>query len=65
MLRIFVDSGSSIKQNEKEVTLKKGESKSLSVTISPEDATLTRVYWFSTDENIVSVDENGKITGLF
>lgn len=51
-----------VKQNEKEVTLKKGESKSLSVTVSPEDATLTRVYWFSTDENIVSVDENGVIS---
>ena len=51
-----------VKQNEKEVSLKKGETKSLSVTISPDDATLTEVYWFTTDENIVSVDENGVIS---
>ncbi len=51
-----------VKQNEKEVSLKIGESKTLSVTVSPDDATLTKVYWFSTDENIVIVDENGVIT---
>ena len=51
-----------VKQNEKEAALKIGESKALSVTVSPDDATLTKVYWFSTDENIVTVDENGVIT---
>ncbi len=50
-----------VKQNEKEITLKIGESKTLCVTVSPDDATLTKVYWFSTDENIVTVDENGVV----
>ena len=51
-----------VKQQEKEATLKKGETKELKAVISPDDATLTKVYWFTTDESIVSVDENGKIT---
>lgn len=53
-----------VKQNEKDITLKKGESRTLGITISPDDATLTRVYWFSTDENIVTVDENGVINAI-
>ncbi len=53
-----------VKQNEKEVTLKRGEKKTLGVTVSPDDATLTKVYWFSSDESIVTVDENGEITAV-
>ena len=51
-----------VKVNEKEINLKKGETFSQSVTFSPDDATLTKLYWFSTDENIAVVDENGVIT---
>lgn len=51
-----------VKQNEKEISLKKGDEKALSVTVSPDDATLKQVYWFTTDENIASVDENGVVT---
>lgn len=53
-----------IKQNEKEISLKKGETKELSVTISPDDATLTDIYWFTTDANIVTVDENGVVEAI-
>lgn len=54
----------SVKLSEKELTLSVGESKITEAVISPADATLTDVYWFTTDENIVKVDENGNITAL-
>lgn len=53
-----------VKQNEKEISLKKGESKELSVKISPDEATLTDVYWFTTDDSIALVDENGVVTAV-
>lgn len=54
----------SVKVKEKEINLKKGETKSAEVTFSPENATVTKLYWFSSDENIASVDENGVITAI-
>lgn len=51
-----------VKQTQKEISLKKGETKALSVKISPDDATLTEVFWFTTDENVALVDENGVVT---
>ena len=53
-----------VKQNEKEISLKKGDSKELFVKISPDDATLTDVFWFTTDESIAAVDENGVVTAV-
>ena len=53
----------SVKLSEKEVTLKAGEELTLEPTVKPSDATFKDVYWFSTDENIVTVD-NGVIKAI-
>lgn len=51
-----------VKLEEKEISLKTGETKNMVAVISPHEATLKNVFWFTTDENTVSVDENGVIT---
>lgn len=53
-----------VKLEEKEISIKTGEEKKLNEVLSPDDATLRKVYWFSTDENTVTVDENGVIKGV-
>lgn len=60
-VRVPVDG---VKVNEKEAALNVGEAKKIEITLSPEDATLTDVYWFTTDESIVKVDENGNAVGV-
>lgn len=51
--------------SEREVTLNRNESKNLTVTILPDDAEESKtVTWTSSDPESVSVDQNGKITGL-
>ena len=37
---------------------------SLGVNIEPEDATFQGVVWSSSDETVVTIDENGEMTGL-
>ena len=54
----------SVKLSEKEIQLSVGDTFTLSPVIEPEDATLQGVYWFSTDENTVTVDENGNIKAV-
>lgn len=51
-----------VKVSEKEIALTVGERKTQSATLSPADATLQKVYWFTSDESIAAVDENGVIT---
>lgn len=53
-----------VKVTEKEKALKVGESAVITAQLSPAEATLKDVFWFSGDENIVSVDENGEITAV-
>lgn len=50
-----------VKINETVKQIKIGESKSLSATITPSDTTDKTITWKSSDENIVTVDENGLI----
>ena len=51
--------------SENEVTLNRNDSKTLTVTITPEDAEEDKtVTWTSSDPESVSVDKDGKITGL-
>lgn len=57
----FVDS---IELDKSELTLQKGEEYQFSTVIAPEDATEKQLTWESSDESVVSVDENGKITAL-
>lgn len=42
----------------------RGETLSLKATVYPENATDKSVRWSSSDENIATVDENGKVTAL-
>ncbi len=41
-----------------------GESKALSYTALPEDATVNRAQWTSSNEAVAKVDENGKVTAV-
>ena len=52
----------SISLDKQSVTLDIGESMVLKPIINPEDATNKKVTWSSSDEKIVTVDNNGKIT---
>ena len=53
-----------IKVDTKELTLAKGQSEALTATFSPAEATITTLYWFTSDENIAAVDENGTVTAV-
>ena len=53
-----------VKVNKKEISLKEGESFTMGAVLTPDDATLTEVYWFSSDESIAEVNEDGVITAL-
>lgn len=54
----------SIKLNKTKINLKKGASETLSATISPSYVTDNTITWTSSDEKIVKVDNNGKVTGM-
>ena len=47
----------SVKLSETELTLAPGEEKTLEPIVNPEDATFKDVYWFSTDESVVTVKD--------
>ena len=53
----------SIKLNKTSLTLKKDDSETLIATINPSNVTNKQVTWKSSNDNIVSVDNNGKVTG--
>ncbi len=55
----------SIRLNETEKQLNKGDNLQLSVTYHPEDTTADKtVTWTSTDDTVAKVDENGNVTAL-
>ncbi|MEI5994494.1 Ig-like domain-containing protein [Candidatus Enterococcus mansonii] len=47
-----------------QVEVNVGESIALKASVLPENATNKQLYWDTTDEGIVTVDANGKITGV-
>ncbi|MCR5326552.1 MAG: Ig-like domain-containing protein [Bacteroidales bacterium] len=47
-----------------DLTMKKGESTKLSVSVKPANATDTTVIWSSSDESIVVVDKDGTVTAI-
>ena len=47
-----------------EINLEKGKSLDLVATLMPEDAANSEILWSSSDEAVVTVDENGKITAV-
>ena len=54
----------SIELNRTTVTLGEGESVTLKATVNPKDATDKSVTWSSSEESIVTVDQNGKINAI-
>ncbi|WP_238810853.1 DUF5057 domain-containing protein, partial [Anoxybacillus sp. LAT_33] len=46
------------------VNINIGETTTLTATVAPNDATYKTITWRSSNPNIASVDENGKVTGL-
>lgn len=53
-----------VKLDKSDVSIKVGETASLTATVTPEDATEQGVIWSSDDENIATVDGNGLVTGV-
>ena len=47
-----------------EINLEKGKSLDLVATLMPENAANSEILWSSSDEAVVTVDENGKITAV-
>ena len=54
----------SVTLNKTSLTLEKGMSETLVATVEPEDATDKTIWWSSSDNNVVSVDQRGKVTAL-
>ncbi len=54
----------SSKMKDKKIELAVGESKTLEVKISPDNATIKTVTWHTEDENIATVDENGVVKAV-
>lgn len=47
-----------------ELALTKGQSETLVATVEPDDATDKTLFWTSSDAEVASVDENGKVSAL-
>lgn len=54
----------SMRMVKKSVALEKGEQVTLETKISPSSATVKTVKWYSEDESIATVDENGVVTAV-
>lgn len=52
--------GLTLRQNN-DITLKRGQSTTLSVEINPDNVPASYVKWSSDNENVATVDENGKV----
>ena len=55
---------SAVALDQTSLTISVGETQSLNTTISPQNATNTRITWKSSDESVVTVDSNGRITAV-
>ena len=54
----------SVTLNKTELRIKEGDSETLEATVKPDNATDKTVTWSSSDENVATVDEGGKITAI-
>ena len=54
----------SVTLDKNELSLKKGETAALTATVIPADATNKTVTWESDNEDVATVDENGKVTAI-
>ncbi len=50
--------------NESSVNMLVGQSLLLAAEYTPENATISKIYWLSSDENIITVDDNGNVTAI-
>lgn len=55
---------SSIVLDNSELTVNIGETSKLVATFEPENATVTEIVWQTSDQKIVSVDQNGNLTAV-
>ncbi len=55
---------SSVSLNKTSLTLTEGYSETLVATVSPSDAVDQNVYWSSSDSNVATVDQTGKVTAI-
>lgn len=54
----------SMKMSKRSIKLEIGSTKQLEAKVSPSDATIKSVKWFSENESIAKVDENGLVTAV-
>ncbi len=54
----------SISLNKRKLTLHQGEAYTFTVNFSPKKATIQTVKWYSEDESIATVNENGEVTAV-
>ena len=54
----------SLSLNKRKLTVSTGETYQLTAKVSPKDATIQTVKWYSEDESIATVDENGVVTAV-
>lgn len=59
-----VISVSGVSINQTNITVKEGESQSLSATVSPSDAQNKAVSWSSSNSSVATVDNSGRVTGV-
>lgn len=55
---------SGVSLNKSEVILEVGATETLTATVAPEDATTKTVSWQSSNEDVATVDQNGKVTAI-
>ena len=55
---------SNVKLNKSHLILTKGKTEQLEATVEPEDATNKNVSWTSSNSDVATVDENGKVTAV-
>ena len=53
-----------VKLNKHELTLKKGQSEKLSLTIEPSNATDKKIRWSTSNKDVAMVDQSGNITAI-
>lgn len=54
----------SVKMHSKAQTLQIGEQTQLSASVQPEKASIKNIIWYSPDESVATVDENGVVTAV-